>query len=303
PGALATATVASLEALARLTYQYVRPEDDASHDGHHTQDTRDHAERARDVIFKALIDRPGAHAQHAMRALSAAETCKARSIHFRQLTHGKAEHDAELPIWAPTEVLHFERCLIAPAKTGEALLRVVLAVLSDIQNSFRRRDATSRSLVVRAENEQEIQEWLTEQMEHRSEGRYHAHREAQVADGDKPDIIISSTAASVEVAIEIKHGGMPWTVRQLENALAKQLAVKYLKPIERRWGVLVVTHHGRFRAGKEGVRTRTWRDPGTRTILTFHDLIRRLEKLATKVVKNKFGHVEVRTFGIDASAH
>ncbi len=178
-GALATASVASLEALVRLTYRYVRPEEDASHDGPYTPDTRDHAEHARNVLLKALIDRPGADAYHAMRAFSAAETCKARSIHFSQLTHGKAEHDAELPAWSPKEVLHFERRLIAPVKTGEALLHVVLDVLSDIQNSFRRSDATSRQLVERAKNEQEIQKWLVEQMELRSEGRYHAHREAQ----------------------------------------------------------------------------------------------------------------------------
>ncbi|MCP4003487.1 MAG: hypothetical protein GY725_04760, partial [bacterium] len=139
-GALATVSVESLEALLRLTDRYVRPEDDSSPDGRDTPDTRDQAERAREVLLKALIDRPGAAAYHAMRAISAAEISKARSVHLGQLTHGKAEHDAELPAWSPTEVLHFERHLIAPAKTGEALLRVVLGVLSDIQNSFRRAD-------------------------------------------------------------------------------------------------------------------------------------------------------------------
>ncbi|MDR3579565.1 MAG: hypothetical protein P4L44_06360 [Oryzomonas sp.] len=290
-GALESASVSSLEILLRLAYSYVCPEDDRRHDGVYTPNARDNAEEARNTVLSALLNRPGAEAYRAMRQLSVDPVFSLRTIRFNELARGKAEQDAEPPAWKPAEVLAFERQYVAPAKTGDVLLNVVIGVLSDICSSFSSSDATSRAMLERAKNEDEFQEWLTEQLSLRSQGRFHVHREAQVAHGDKPDIIVSSTAAKVEVAIEVKHGGMKWSVRDLEKALIKQLAEDYLKPTTRRHGVLVVSCHG----------LRSWRDPDTQTNLCFQDMIARLQKLAPSVVSNKLGPIEVRVFGIDAS--
>ena len=297
--------MASLLVLVRLAYRYVRTnEDDASSNGERT--TRHDAESARENLFSTLLNKHGSNAYEAARTLAKDKLFEAHSTRLSELAHGKAERDAEMPAWTPAEVLDFERRLIIPAKTGETLLQIVLSVLSDLQASFSMSDATSLPLVERARNEEEVQRWLAEQMELRSKGRYHVHREAQVAHGDKPDLIVSSTAASFQVAIEVKHGGMGWSVLDLERALTKQLAERYLKPATRRWGILVITHHGLFRCGKNGVRTatreRTWRDPESHATLEFPGLIKRLEKLAAGIVKNKFGHVEVRVQGINTSS-
>jgi hypothetical protein len=289
--ALNTASVASLDALIRFAYLYVRPEDDSLHEGIYTPNERDEAEEARSALLKALVNRTGADAYRAVKSLAEERVCRALRNRLKELAHGKAERDAELPAWRPAEVLAFEQEHIAPAKTGEALLHVVLGVLSDIQASFSRDDMSSRSLLERAEDEGEVQAWLAEQMNLRSRGRFHAHCEVQVSDRDKPDIVISSTAARVELAVEVKHGGKRWTVRDLERALTNQLARKYLKPETRRHGVLVVSYH----------RQRTWREPETREILKFQNVIERLKTLAQGVVRNDFGHVEVRVFGIDTS--
>ncbi len=275
----------------RLAYRYVRPEEDRRREGPYTPDARDEAEAARNTLLGTLLDRPGVEAYRAMRMLAADEAFPSRAIRFRELAHGKAEQDAEPPAWTPAEVLALERCHVAPVKSGEALLRVVMDVLSDIQSGLFHADATSRPLVARAQNEDEVQKWIAEQMSLRANGRFHVHREAQVARGDKPDIIVSSTAAPFEVAVEVKHGGMPWTVRALERALTWQLARNYLKPATRRHGVLVVSHHGR----------RTWHDPDTRAAMSFGDLIERLRKIAVAFERNQLGPIEVRVFGIDAS--
>lgn len=289
--ALVGASVASLEALVRIAYLYARPDDDRIHNEGYTPDTRDTSQDARNSLLKALLDKPGADAYRAMRTLALEGVFQARILRMNELARGKAEYDADPPAWTPAEVLAFERCSVAPAKTGEALLHVVMGVLWDIQLSFDHADATSRALLERAKDEDEVQNWLAEQMNLRSQGRFHAHREAQVARGDKPDIIVSSTAAQVEVAVEVKHGGMDWSVRDLEKALTGQLAEDYLKPETRRHGVLVVSYHGR----------RTWRDPDTRSTLTFQDLLNRLKTLASGVASNKLGPIEVRIFGINAS--
>ena len=257
PTALAGAAVGDLERLLRLVYSHIRPEADIPHEGSYTPDTRDHAEGARNIILSAVLDRPGPDSFYALRRMSGDPVFSSRAIRFRELSRGKAERDAEPPAWTPTEVLAFERERTAPAKTGADLLRIVLSVLKDIQFALHKEDASSRKLLQRAENEDEVQNWLAEQLMLRAKGRYRAFREAEVALRDKPDVIVASASAPCEVAIEVKHS-KNWTARQLDNALRTQLAEDYLKPEPRRHGVFVITHHA----------ARQWRDIETNELMT-----------------------------------
>jgi hypothetical protein len=213
-----------------------------------------------------------------------------RAARLRELARGKAERDAELVAWTPKEVLTFERHRTAPVKTGADLLWVVEAVLKDIQFQFSKGDASSRRVLQRAQDEQEVQNWLVEQLNLRSCERFRAFREAEVAHGDKPDIIVASTSASCEVAIEVKQSKR-WTVRQLMGALRNQLAEDYLKPEARRHGILVITHH----------LARRWRDVETDELMTVDKLIVRLAAAADALTHNSAGVITVRCFGIDSS--
>lgn len=292
-GSLETASVQALQELVRLAYAHVRPEHDILHQGVYSPGLRDKAEGARDTVLTILLHRPGADAFRAMRTLADDPIFQLRARRFRELARQKAEQDSELPAWTEREVVDFDKQWIAPVKTGTDLLRVLMGVLDNINHDLIHGDVTSRPLLQRAKNEDEVQNWIVEQINHRSRGRLHAHREAQVALGDKPDVIVASTAAPCEVAVEVKHGGMGWSARQLENALRSQLAVDYLKPAHRRHGAFVITHHG----------ARTWRHPVTEQPMDFDDLMGWLCGIAETLIENQFGPIEVRCQGIDASDH
>ena len=208
-----------------------------------------------------------------------------------ELARGKAERDTEPPAWNEVEVVSFEQRHTAPAKTGLDLFRIVMSVLNDIQFQLTNGDVSSRPLLERAKDEDEVQKWIVEQMNYRSRDRFAAYREAEVAGGDKPDVIVSSISARCEVGIEVKHGGKGWSPRQLEKALCSQLAQDYLKPSTRRHGVLVVTHHGQ----------RRWRVPDSNEPMTFEDLIKWLQLKAETLIENDSGPIEVKCIGIDAS--
>jgi hypothetical protein len=290
-GALDLATVPSLEKLLRLAYFYIRPEQDIRHEGVYTPGLRDNAESARNLILKAILDRPGVDAFRALRRLAEEPEFAIRAERFKELARGKAERDTEPPAWKETEVVSFEQQHAAPAKTGIDLLRVVMSVFRDIQFQLVSGDVSSRALLERAKDEDEVQQWIVEQMNYRSKGRFTAYREAEVAGGDKPDVIISSTSGLCEVGIEVKHGGKGWTPRELEKAMSKQLSQNYLKPATRRQGVLVVTYHG----------SRHWRHPESKQRMTFAELIDWLRSKAETVLENDSGPIEVRCVGIDAS--
>ena len=275
----ATASTKTLEDLLHLAYSHIRPKDDAVHEGSYSPDTRDHAENARNSVLSALLDRPGADAYYAMKRLADDPVFELRSHRFRELAREKAERDTEVPAWSAAEALKFHRECTAPAKTGADLLRIVVGVLADIAQKLTQGDVTSRPLLERAKDEDEVQHWLVEQMNAHARGRFHAFREPEVAAGDKPDVIVASTSATCQVAIEVKHGGKGWTARQLEDALRTQLAEDYLKPENRRHGVLVITHH----------RDRRWLDVNDKKPISFSQLIAWLSDIAGTLTENAVG--------------
>jgi hypothetical protein len=288
---LAKASTKTLEDLLHLAYSHIQPKDDEVHQGSFTPNTRDHAESARNAILSELLERPGADAYHAMKRLAVDPVFELRSHRFLELAREKAERDCERPAWSAAEALAFHRERVTPAKTGADLLRIVMGVLADITQNLTHGDVTSRPLLERAKDEDEVQNWLVEQMNARANGRFHAgFREAEVATGDKPDVIIASTSAPYEVAIEVKHGGKGWTARQLESALRTQLAEDYLKPESRRHGVLVITHH----------RDRRWLDVSNKKPISFPALIDWLSDIAKTLTENAVGAIAVRCVGINA---
>jgi hypothetical protein len=291
-GVLRSLPVPMLSDLARFTYFHVSPADDVHHEGSYTPDTRDDAESARNAILNALLDRPGEEAYLVVKGLAEAGIALIPPTRFRELAHGKAERDAEFEPWQPDQVVTMETRHIAPIRTSHDLIRVITSVLQDIQRDLAHEDASSRTLLLKADSENLVQNWLAEQLRLRSKGRYHVHREPEVAEKNEPDIVVSAVGAPLELAIEVKHGGKPWTVADLEQALSQQLATDYLRTQARRSGILVITHHGR----------RTWRAPEYGTRLSFGPLISRLKRLAETVTSNPTGSIKVQVVGIDAAA-
>lgn len=291
PNVFINMSVLSLEQLLRLVYKYIRPEDDAVHEGSYSPDTRDHAENARNWVLTAIIERPGPDAYRVLTRVASDPEYRSRRSRFLELALGKAERDSEPPAWTDQEVVAFEKTHSSPVKTGEDLLRVVMATLSDIQFQMDKADASSRALLQKAQDEDEVRNYVVEQMQGRSRGRFHAYREAQVADKDRPDVIVASASAQCEVGIEVKHGGKSWTKRQLDNALKVQLAEDYLKPATRRHGVFIMSKHG----------SRRWKDTDTKQFLTFEMLMGSLCAQASSINSNSSGSISIRCVALDAS--
>jgi hypothetical protein len=192
--------------------------------------------------------------------------------------------------WKPAEVLTFERERVLAVKSAAQLYSVARRVLQQIPWDFQNEDASSRPTLKTAKDENAVQHYLAEQLRLRAKGRCHIPREAEVAEANKPDIILMGTSNSFQVAIEAKHGGKNWSTATLEHALREQLAEDYLRPANRRNGILVVTNH----------RKRGWKHPVTRASLSFADMIDYLNGVATAIKRNSVGDVSVCVVGIDA---
>jgi hypothetical protein len=157
--------------------------------------------------------RTGEEQYLAVKGLAEAGIARISPARFRELARGKAERDTESAPWSPSQVVSLETDGLAPIRTPDDLMRVVTSVLSDIQHDLVHRDASSRKLLLAAKDEDEVQNWIVEQLQLRAKERFHAHREPKVADKKEPDVIIAAIGALIELAIEVKHGGKDWTVR------------------------------------------------------------------------------------------
>ena len=288
---LETIPVDALKQLVLFAYQQVKPEGDNAHDGPYTPNLRDDAEGARGSLLKALIDTEGASAYRAVLSLSSHRDMKAHRIRFRELARRMADRDADLFAWTPQEVVQFARHHTAAIKTGGQLYRVAQAVIHEVAWGFENADASSRAVLETAADENAVQHWLADQMKQRANGRYHATREPEVAEGNMPDVLVSAVGAPVEVAVEAKHGDKGWSTNTLENSLRGQLAEDYLRPGKRRHGIFVVTNHSK----------RRWTDPNTGKRLNFTDMIAYLNRIAGGLTRNGLGEIEVVVIGLDAT--
>jgi hypothetical protein len=253
---------------------------------------RDRFDEAGGSALNALLGTQGAAAHQQMLWLSRQPEIGESAHRLRELAYEMAERNSERPVWAAPALKAFEDKALAPIANGNDLMGVALDLLEVIEASFGESDMSSRAVVGTAENEAAIQEWLGEVLNLRSDSRFHAHREAQIAHDDRPDLILSSTSSPDQLAIEVKHGAMDWSLAMLSEALSVQLAQKYLLPANRRHGILVISHHRE---------TRFWRDKAKRRRMSFADLIAHLQQRADAIVANSAGPIKVAVRGLDAT--
>lgn len=290
---LKDAPIATLKELVLLAYHLVQPINDVRHDGVFTPNSRDDAESGRSTILSALFNSIGFDAYQAMIELSDTPEIGERKHRFRQLARGMAERDAEFLSWTENDILKFESQYIAPIKNADALYECVLNVLDDIRHNFKHSDASSKRLLSNLDkkDEESVQNWLAEQLRLRANGRYHVHREAEVASHNMPDIMISAAGGLFEIAIEIKQADS-WSINELKTALTQQLAEDYLKTNNRRYGILFLTHH----------RTKQWNHPKLKhTKLIFTELMTFLSDIAITTKTNVTGKIDVSVFGLDVT--
>ena len=159
PRVLATIDTAILEKLARFAYARVSPDQDVRHEGSYTPDTRDEAESARSALLNALLERPGTKpiTPCAHLRTPALPGCPPRAFANWRAARRSAMRNRALDRDRRRDV---EQRGTAPIRSPDDLLRVIMAVLDDIQRDLIHKDASSRSLIRAAESEEQEQHWL-----------------------------------------------------------------------------------------------------------------------------------------------
>lgn len=248
-----------------------------------------HSRDGREAIFQVLVDRGGEESYHAIKTL--AEECSdSDRQHLLRVARGVAERKASWTNWTAEMFLQAHRGAMLPVQSAKDFFSIVIDVLEEIDYTLALGDFTLRSLLLKAELEFEVQNWLAHELNLRKRGRYHVHRESEIADSDKPDLFVSSGLGegAWEVAIEVKQADN-WTFNQLTEGLCEQLAGRYLKPDYRRAGVLFIVRQAR--AG--------WEHPDG-SDLDFHSLTSALNEMADSI-RQRDALAGLKVVGVDVS--
>lgn len=277
-----------IAALVRLSYTFVRPEEDQHHEGVYSANLRDEAQRARGFLLSALVETQGPEAQRALLALADDPLLTTVPDRIRQLARERAARDAEAPAIDAAAVRALEQRYEVPPSNRDGLFDVMLDRLDDFAHDIAHHDFTNRRTLRAITEEAEMQRTLALRFEGTARGAYLVTRESEVADRKEPDIRLATVRGDQKASVEVKIADR-WSIRELETALRNQLVGQYLRHENGRAGCLVLTYHGKS----------YWEHPQTGSQLNFTEVINHLAEQARAIEREREHQVRVAVYGLD----
>jgi hypothetical protein len=276
----------TLEALIRLSYEFVKPEDDQWHDGTFTGD-RDEAQRARGYFVELLMNTPGPESYRVLLDLS--KSTLAHMVDYIGLkARGRAAADAELVRLSASEVVHFDQHFESPPHSRDELFDVMVDRLGDLSHEILSHDFTDKATLRSIEVEVEMQRTLALRIEKAARGAYTVTRESEVANSNRTDIRLCSVRGDQKATIEVKIADK-WSLDLLEKALESQLVDKYLRHDTCKAGCLLLTYRG-----SKGL----W-NPSKGVQMDFVEVVNLLNTRARDIETARNGDVRLIVIGLD----
>ena len=277
--------------LTRLAYQIAAPDDDVRHEGVYSPDARDNAQSARDRILTGVIDRPGPEAHAALTRLASEPLFAHMPDRLRHLAREKAAKDCEPEPVAEQGFGEFEQRYCISPRNNAQLSNALHDRFEQIDHDLKHHDFSDRPQLAEFQDEDAMQISLAKKLSDLAHNHFQVERETEVADKKEPDIRLIARDFSGKAAIEVKiaDGNSKWSVRQLEDALKRQLVGQYLRHEHCRVGALVVTHSGR----------KGFRHPDTKAAMRFDEVIDHLNAIAARLVKESGYTIHLTVIGLD----
>ncbi len=265
-----------LERLVLVAFRTIRIDQDTTRPSGtvYSPDDRDRAQEARNNAFRQFANLPGRATFVALNRWAEQQDFPIGPRRLRELALARAAQDSEHAPWPPSEAYEIEQRFDPAPTTAKDLQEVAARRLSDIQREALHGDFAQGRTVKNLPNEREVQKWVASELRNRQGRAYSVEREPHVVDEKEPDIRLRAKASDVSLPIEVKLLAKSWTLAQLEEALTKQLAGRYLRAQGGKHGILLLVH--------QQARPRGWAtaDGG---FLTFEQVVAHLRKIAEEV--------------------
>ncbi len=261
-----------LERLMLIAFRTIRIEEDNHRPSGqvYSPDARDAAERARNALFNYLVNVPGRATFSLLGRLAKLKDFPISAARLAEIALDRARSDAEQAPWLPGGAYALEQDFDMAPRTPADLQAVALRRLDDIQHDLQNDDFSQGRTLKSLPNETEVQKWVADALHKGRRRAYSVERESHVADEKAPDVRLRAKSSDASLPIEIKVAE-DWTLKELEDALAKQLGARYLRAQDAAHGVLLLVHLS--------ARSRGWKTKGNR-YLSFGEVVAHLKRRA-----------------------
>lgn len=249
-----------LKTLYVLMHEYIRVEDDIdrANKGVYSPELRDHAQRARDRIFKLLSEFPGKETYVALTELTEEHPNTNYRPWMKELAYKRAEEDGDLEPWTAAQVSEFGTRLTRTPVTQRQLFDLTVDRLLDLKNWLERGDTSPYATWKKAGTETEMRNLVAGQLQQHAENRFMVSQEDEVANRQRMDIRMHNPNSGQPIPIELKLLDNGWSGTELCEGLSNQLIGDYLRDGTGRFGVMLL-----IRCGSEtGKSKKRWKVDG-----------------------------------------
>jgi len=275
--------------LVRLSYQHVRVQDDADHEGAYSPDMRDDAESGRNAVLSALLATSGVEGWVAKLEMANDPLFvhfKDRAIALaREMSAGEADN---API-TEAEFAELDKGGESPPSTNEAMFALLRDRLDDIDDALLQ-DTSPRELWATVKEERLLRRALARELQYIANHIYTVDQEAATADEKETDIRLRSTNPKRQAVIELKVGEKRRSAVELRTALKEQLLQKYMAAEECRAGCLVISISSE---------KKRWKHADTGKTIGFEELIAMLNQEAQRLSNELGGSAKLMAKGLD----
>ena len=267
--------------LTELAYEYVPTSKDApwAPGEVRCRGDREFAQEGRRFCFENFMALKGKTAYlEKLKLLGQPEWCGQKDYWLRRAETTYLE-DFDRKEKEENSVIRFEKeglFYVTDNRTMAALLEERLAEIKD----WLLTDTVSPELWGHFKLERAFRCALADKLKERARGRYLVSMESVTKEEQETDIRLSATDSDLEAVLELKLG-KNYSGVQLKETIEKQLVEKYLRPVNRRVGTLVIAVTD----------NKTWKNPETGQVLDAVELETWLRVEADKVQKEFPGEI------------
>lgn len=279
-----------LRRLYILVHEHVRSREDIdrANGGVYSPGLRDNAQEARERLVSLLGEIPGRDAYLALKMISEAHPEPSLRPWFALQARTKAEADSERPVWSAEQVSQFDKEFERTPANHRELFDLAVLRLLDLKAELEDGDASTASVLINAEWETEVRNYIGAWCSSSALGRYVIPQEEELPDAKRPDLRWHSLAFKGPVPTELKIADK-WTGPELFERLEGQLAGDYLRDIGSSRGIYLLVYRGL---------QKHWQLPSGELVV-FDDLVSALQSHWATVATAHPSVEEIQVIGID----
>ena len=235
-----------LKHLYVLMHEHIRVGEDIDRIGKgvYTPELRDHAQDARNGLFKLLSDIPGKEAYIALAELIEEHPNPGHRPWMAKQARHRAQADGDIERWTAGQIREFSSSLTTTPVTQRQLFDLTVARVTDLKNWLERGDDSPYRTWQRAEDESEVRNLVAGSLNQKWGNSLTVAQEPELANGQRLDIQLQSPSVTLPLPIELKLLDKKWSGPKLCERLRNQLAGDYLREGNERCGLMLLVWKG-----------------------------------------------------------